>query len=56
MNRLTAEATGLEIYRGVSESATIGNFAIQLATWEGKQNSPTRIAHWAHVLTELHAC
>ncbi len=56
LNRLTAEATGLEVYCGVAESATIGNFAIQLATWEGKQNSPARIAHWAHVLTELHAC
>lgn len=56
LNRLTAEATGLEVYCGVSESATIGNFAIQFATWEGKQNSAARIAHWAHVLTKLHAC
>jgi rhamnulokinase len=56
LNRLTAEATGLEVYCGVAESATIGNFAIQLATWEGKQNSPGRIAHWAHMLTGLHAC
>jgi rhamnulokinase len=56
LNRLTAEATGLEIYCGVAESSTVGNFAIQLATWEGAPNSPARIAHWAHVLTELHAC
>jgi rhamnulokinase len=56
LNELTAEATGLKVYCGVAESATIGNFAIQLATWEGKQNSPARIAHWASVLTELHAC
>jgi rhamnulokinase len=56
LNRLTVEATGLEIYCGVAESATIGNFAIQLATWEGKRNSAPRIAHWAHMLTELNAC
>jgi rhamnulokinase len=56
LNQLTAEATGLKVYCGAAESATIGNFAIQLATWEGEQNSPARIAHWAGVLTELHAC
>jgi rhamnulokinase len=56
LNRLTAEATGLDIYCGVAESSTVGNLAIQLATWEGAPNSPHRIAHWAHVLTELHAC
>jgi rhamnulokinase len=56
LNCLTGDATGLDIYCGAVESATIGNFAIQLATWEGKQNSATRIAHWAHLLTELHAC
>jgi rhamnulokinase len=56
LNRLAGEATGLDVYCGVPESATIGNFAIQLATWEGKQNSPARIAHWARVLTELHDC
>ena len=56
LNRLTAEATGLEVCCGVAESATIGNFAIQLATWEGEQNSPARIAHWAHLLTTLHSC
>jgi rhamnulokinase len=56
LNRLTGEATGLEIYCGVAESSTVGNFAIQLATWEGAQNTSRRIAHWAHVLTELHTC
>jgi rhamnulokinase len=56
LNQLTAEATGLKVFCGVAESATIGNFAIQLATSEGEQNSPTRIAHWASVLTDLHAC
>lgn len=56
LNRLTAEATGLEVCCGVAESATIGNFAIQLATWEGEPNSPARIGHWARILTSLHAC
>ena len=56
LNRLTAEATGLELYCGVAESSTVGNFAIQLATWEGAPNSRTRVAHWSHVLTHLHAC
>ena len=56
LNRLTADATGLEVHCGVAESSTIGNFAIQLATREGAPNSPARIAHWARMLTELHAC
>jgi rhamnulokinase len=56
LNQLTAKATGLDVHCGVAESSTIGNFAIQLATWEGAPNSSRRIAHWAHVLTELHAC
>jgi rhamnulokinase len=54
LNRLTAEATGLEIFCGAAESSTIGNFAIQLATLEGQPNSPARIAYWAHALTSLH--
>jgi rhamnulokinase len=56
LNRLTAEASGLEIFCGVAESSTIGNFAVQLATLEGKQNSSSRIAHWAQSLTSLHHC
>jgi rhamnulokinase len=35
LNRLTAEATGLEVRRGSAESSTIGNFAIQLAVLGG---------------------
>ena len=35
LNRLTAEATGLEVHRGSPESSTIGNFAIQLAVLDG---------------------
>jgi rhamnulokinase len=30
LNRLTAERTGLEVIRGSSESATVGNFAVQM--------------------------
>lgn len=36
LNRLTAERTGLEVCLGSTESATIGNFAIQLAALEGR--------------------
>jgi rhamnulokinase len=50
LNRLTAEATGLEVCRGMAESSTIGNFAVQLATLEGAPNSRSRISHWAQVL------
>lgn len=56
LNRLTAEATGLEVFCGVVESSTIGNFAVQLATLEGQPNAPARIAYWAHRLTSLHSC
>ena len=35
LNRLTAEATGLEVLCGSPESSTIGNFAIQLAVLDG---------------------
>jgi rhamnulokinase len=34
LNRLTAEATGLEVVRAGTECSTLGNFAIQLATLE----------------------
>lgn len=56
LNRLTQQATGLELFCGVAESSTIGNFAIQLSTLEGKPNSRSRIAHWAHILTALSHC
>ena len=36
LNRLTAEATGLEVHRGSAESSTIGNFAVQLAALDHK--------------------
>jgi rhamnulokinase len=47
LNRLTQEATGLEVRCGYVESATIGNFAMQLA-----QGSPGKaeIGEWAATL------
>ena len=56
LNRLTAEVTGLTVLRGAPESSTIGNFAVQLATLEGRRNEMTganadRVAEWAAVLT-----
>jgi len=56
LNRLTAESTGLEVCRGVAESSTAGNFAVQLATLEGTPNSSERIAHWAGTLTTSGYC
>jgi rhamnulokinase len=54
LNRLTAEATGLEVCRGVPESSTAGNFAVQLASLEGCADSPDRIAYWARRLASGH--
>lgn len=53
LNRLTAEATQLEVIRGAAESSTLGNFAVQLATLEGEQNLGADagcIAKWARIL------
>ncbi len=49
LNELTAQATGMAVYRGSAESSTIGNFATQLAALEGKP-SAERIASWAQRL------
>lgn len=35
LNRLTAQATGMQVCCGSPESSTLGNFAVQLATLEG---------------------
>lgn len=56
LNRLTSEATGLELICGVAESSTVGNFAVQLAVLEGAASSRERIAHWAGALTAMHEC
>jgi rhamnulokinase len=41
LNRLTQQATGLELHRGSPESSTIGNLAVQLAALESTENTPT---------------
>lgn len=58
LNRLTQEATQLEIYRGAPESSTVGNFAVQLATLEGSRDAITGayaepVARWAGLLCEV---
>lgn len=55
LNRLTAKATGLEVLVGATESTTIGNFAIQLASLAGDSTadigvSSAAVARWADVL------
>jgi rhamnulokinase len=56
LNRLTAEATGLPVSRGVVESSTVGNFAVQLASLEGVAHKRDRISRWARILTSSAAC
>ena len=55
LNQLTAQATGLEVSAGPSESTTLGNFAIQLAalrrqSGEGTGVSGPAVAYWAGIL------
>src|SRR5438309_169475 len=57
LNRLTAERTGLEVLRGSTESTTLGNFAIQMATLQGSWNETTgvaasAVARWAEEIAE----
>jgi rhamnulokinase len=52
LNRLTREATGLEVFRGSAESSTVGNFAVQLAVLEGGRDAETgayaeQVSRWA---------
>ncbi len=52
LNRLTAEATGLEVIRGPAESSTVGNFAVQMAVLEGSRDAVTgvdaeEVSRWA---------
>lgn len=52
LNRLTEQATHLEVHRGSPESSTVGNFAVQLATLEGSRDAVTGayaepVASWA---------
>jgi rhamnulokinase len=55
LNQLTARATGLQVLTGSTESATVGNFAIQLAALEGKYMNnvgvaANAVAEWAAIL------
>ena len=52
LNQLTAERTGLQVVLGATEGTTIGNFAIQLAAFDGHWNSANgvsveSVAHYA---------
>jgi rhamnulokinase len=56
LNRLTAEATGLQLHRGSPESSTVGNFAVQLAALAGEWDAERgvhaeHVSRWACVLT-----
>lgn len=58
LNQLTAKATRLEILTGAIESATVGNFAIQLAALAGNYVdgvgvTARSVAEWASVLATL---
>jgi rhamnulokinase len=58
LNRLTARATGLQVLTGSTESATVGNFAIQLAALAGNSNNDVgvaanAVAEWAGVLSAI---
>jgi rhamnulokinase len=55
LNQLTARATGLQVLTGSTESAILGNFAIQLAAFEGKYTDnvgvdANAVAEWAAIL------
>ena len=55
LNRLTAEATGLQLICGSPESSTIGNFAVQLAVLAGQRNPVSgahaeQVSRWAERL------
>ncbi|MGH9503739.1 MAG: rhamnulokinase [Terriglobales bacterium] len=58
LNRLTAKTTGLQVLTGATESATVGNFAIQLAALEGNYTDALgvradAVAKWASLLAPL---
>ena len=52
LNRLTQEATRLELFCGAAESSTVGNFAVQMAVLEGARDAMTgayaeQVSRWA---------
>jgi rhamnulokinase len=56
LNRLTTQRTGLEVILGATESSTVGNFAVQLATherdWTASRGvTSDSVAKWAKALT-----
>jgi rhamnulokinase len=60
LNRLTAQRTGLEVILGPTESATIGNFAIQMAALGRGPNQSSgvttdAVARWAQEMTRAAA-
>ena len=60
LNRLTAEATGLQVFRGSAESSTVGNLAVQLAVLEGSRDAVTgayaeQVSRWAGLLVDAMA-
>jgi rhamnulokinase len=64
LNRLTEEATKLELFCGAAESSTVGNFAVQMAVLEGARDGITgayaeQVSRWAGlfiaVLERVHA-
>jgi len=57
LNRLTAEATQLEVFRGLPESSTVGNFAVQLAVLDGDRDVSSgvygeHVSRWAGLLVD----
>jgi rhamnulokinase len=55
LNKLTQQAAGISVFRGPAESATLGNFAVQLASLEQGDAQPHGVSHdavfrWAEVL------
>lgn len=63
LNRLTQQATGLELLCGMQESSTIGNFSVQLAALEKMTRSGSEGHHgvghdavrfWTGVLADSH--
>jgi rhamnulokinase len=55
LNRLTAEATGLEVRRAGTECSTLGNFAVQLAALEpGSEPASRPTSLWAAKLAHAH--
>ena len=49
LNRLIAQAAGMEVIRGAVESSTLGNFAVQMAALESSADAEA-IAEWAAAL------